>query len=93
MKIEFDPAKSEKNVRERGLSFLKAADFDFVTAVRVEDKRRDYKETRIVAYGFIGVRLYVLCFKPIRGGVRIISLRKANKREIKKYEEATKTTH
>jgi len=77
MKIEFDPAKNEKNVRDRSPPFSKAGDFDFATSVRVEDVRRDYKETRIVAYGFIGKRLHVLCFK----------------REIKKYEEATKTTH
>jgi uncharacterized DUF497 family protein len=40
-----------------------------------------------VAIGYIGLRLHVLCFTPIDGGVRIISLRKANQREVKRYEK------
>jgi len=62
--IEFDPAKSAKNATERSLPFAKAQEFDFETAMQRHDLRRDYKETRIVAYGMIGKRLHVLCYKP-----------------------------
>lgn len=92
MKLEFDAAKSYKNAIERGLPFSEARQFDFDTAIRVEDTRKDYNEQRIVAYGFIGTRLHVLCFKPIAPlHIRVISLRKANKREEKFYEKTIKT--
>ncbi|MBN2107973.1 MAG: BrnT family toxin [Deltaproteobacteria bacterium] len=87
MKIEFDPAKSEKNNRERALPFDLAGEFDWESAFYYEDSRADYGETRIIALGCIADRLHVLCFKPIAGGVRIISLRKANTREVRYYEE------
>ena len=94
MKIEFDATKNERNIRERGIAFTEVRRFDFETAVRVEDLRKDYGEQRIVAYGYIGNRLHVLCFKPLGGiNIRVISLRKANKREEKSYAKITQATH
>jgi uncharacterized DUF497 family protein len=88
MKIEFDLAKSDQNNRSRKLPFDKAAEFDWSTAVYEVDDRIDYGEKRIIALGFLGVRLHVICFKEIEGGIRIISFRKANIREVNKYEKA-----
>jgi len=88
MKIEYDLAKSEKNREKRGLPFEMAHDFDWQTAQYAEDTRHEYPERRFVAVGFLTDRLHVLCFTPITGGVRIISFRKANQREIKRYETA-----
>lgn len=62
MKIAFDPAKNERNIRQRGLSFELAEDFDFENAMYLEDSRKDYGETRIRALGFIGDRLHALVF-------------------------------
>jgi hypothetical protein len=91
MKIDFDPAKSDKNRRERNLPFSMVEFFDFETAFHMPDTRKDYGEIRTIAYGLIGKRLHVLCFKPLPGGhIRVISLRKANKREEKKYEQEKK---
>ena len=87
MRIEFDPGKSERNARERGLAFDRAEDFDWEGALYREDDRRAYPERRFVAIGLLDDRLHVLCFTPIAGGVRIISLRKANAREVKRHEE------
>ena len=89
MKIDFDPIKSEQNIKLRSLSFDRAGDFDWETAIYYEDNRTDYPEDRIIALGFLGVRLHVICFTPIDGGVRIISFRKANRREVRCYEEET----
>ena len=75
--------------KSRSLSFDRAVDFDWETAISYEDERVDYPETRIIALGFIGVRLHVICFTPIDGGVRIISFRKANRREVRYYEDET----
>lgn len=91
MKIDFDPEKSEKNSRVRGLPFDRAADFDWETAFYFEDVRYSYPERRFVAMGYVEERLHVLCFTPIENGVRIISFRKANLREVKRYEQ--KITH
>lgn len=85
MRISFDPAKNEWNIRVRGLPFDAAAHFDFETAVYAIDDRRDYGETRYVALGMLGDRLHVLCFVEIEDGIRIISFRKANAREVKRY--------
>lgn len=86
MDISFDPAKNARNVAERGLPFSRAAEFDFQTAVIEEDTRRAYPERRFVALGWLDERLHVLCFAPVPGGIRIISFRKANAREERRYE-------
>ena len=83
MDIEFDPHKNERNIRERGLSFERAADFDFETAgVYVEQR---HGESRRVAVGYLDGRLHVLCYVPTPDGIRVISFRKANEREARKY--------
>ena len=87
MKIEFDPEKSNKNDRERGLPFDLVAEFDWETALYTEDVRHVYPERRFVALGYLDERLHVICFTPIKGGVRVISFRKANLREVKRYEK------
>lgn len=89
MNIEFDPEKSKKNICDRKLSFEQANEFDWETAIYHEDKRRIYPERRFIAMGYLGTRLHVLCFTPIKNGVRIISFRKANIREVKRYDEKT----
>ena len=52
MKIDFDPAKNAKNIRERGLPFTLAAEFDWTTAMIVPSRR--YGEARFFALGYIG---------------------------------------
>ena len=79
--------KSEGNARNRGLPFTMAAKFDFSSALVTEDRRGEYPERRYVALGYLGERLHVMCFTPVAGGIRVISLRKANKREIRRHDE------
>jgi hypothetical protein len=88
VRISFDPAKDEWNIRVRGLSFRAAADFDFEHALYAVDDRRDYGETRYVALGILGDRLHVLCFVETDDGIRVVSFRKANAREVRRYEKA-----
>lgn len=85
MKIDFDPAKSERNANERDLPFERAAEFNWQEAVFYEDTRTPYPERRFVGIGYLDDRLHVLCFTPINGGVRIISFRKANNREAQDH--------
>lgn len=83
MEITFDPKKNERNIRERGLSFEMAAEFDFDTAATHIEQRG--QESRIVSIGYLGNRLHMLCYLETRSGIRVISFRKANEREAKKY--------
>jgi uncharacterized DUF497 family protein len=88
MRIDFDPAKSERNRKERGLPFERAADFGFADALLAVDERKDYGELRYVALGLLDDRLHVLCFTETQEGIRVISLRKANAREVARYGKA-----
>ena len=56
MRIEFDPAKNTTNIRERGLNFECAADFDFDSALILPDTRKAYPELRYVAVGYLAQR-------------------------------------
>ena len=58
VEITFDPAKNERNIRERGLSFERAMDFDFASA-RMNTIFRN-GETRTLAIGYLADRLHVL---------------------------------
>mgnify|MGYP005609295071 CR=1 FL=1 len=91
MRIEFDPAKNAVNIRDRGLAFELAEEFDFSTAWIVQDLRHSYPEVRFQALSFIDQRLYMLVFSPNFDGIRVISFRKANKREVKQYEKETQS--
>ncbi|MBV6274044.1 BrnT family toxin [Alcaligenaceae bacterium CGII-47] len=88
MKIEYDPIKSAQNSVKRRFPFALAAQFDFESAYISQDTRRDYGEIRYSAIGMIRERLHVLVFKEIPSGIRVISLRKANSREVFRYEKA-----
>ena len=87
MEITYDTAKNAKNISERELPFSKVADFEWGTASFREDVRKDYPERRFVAVGYLDDRLHVLCFSETGLGIRVISFRKANKREEKDYEK------
>ena len=47
--------------------------------------RKSYGESRLCATGLVGTRLFVLMFTLRESAVRIISLRKANQREVRRY--------
>ena len=51
VRISYDPPKNQRNIRNRGLSFDSAAEFDFEGALYAVDERQDYGERRYVAVG------------------------------------------
>ena len=85
MNYTFDPAKSAANVKKHGVFFAVAADFEWETALVDVDERHNYGEPRLIATGLIGNRVYVMVFNLRETSVRIISLRKANRREVQRY--------
>ena len=85
--IECDPAKDAANRAKHGLSLFAAERLLSAPHVVEIDDRFEYGEQRKIATGEIGGRLFV-CVYTLRGDVyRIISLRKANQREIDAYRE------
>jgi len=88
MEISYDPAKDARNIRERQLSFTCVREFDFDTALVEIDSRRDYGEVRYVALGLVGDRVHALVFTETATGIRVISFRKANKREVLRHEQS-----
>lgn len=81
MDIEFDTAKDETNIAKHGVSLaLALVILDGPIAV-VPDQRRDYGEPRFNAFGLVAGRLFVCTYTPRGSTLRVISLRKAHKKE------------
>ena len=88
MRFDFDPAKDRLNAEKHGVSLGLAASLDWDEALLWVDDRRDYGEYRVLALAPKTDILYYVAFVD-RGEVRrIISLRRANRREVKRYVEA-----
>lgn len=88
MWIEFDPNKDQANLAKHGVSLALAAELDWKDALAWIDERSDYGESRMIALAPKAGRLYYVAFVD-RGAVRrVISLRLANRREVKHYAQA-----
>ncbi len=85
--ISFDTAKDKANQRKHGVSLAEAEFVAWDEALTWQDDRNDYGEVRLVALAPIGDRLYCCVYVERDEGKRIISLRKANKREVMDYAE------
>lgn len=85
MALTFDPAKNQRNIAERGLAFERVADFDWETALVRVDARRDYGETRLQVLALLDGRLHSAVVTPRGEDLRIISLRKASRKELRLY--------
>ncbi len=85
--FDWDEAKRAANLVRHGVDFAAVVRFDWDNAQLTADTRRDYGELRYIAVGRIGPRLHVLVFAPRAELIRIISLRKANAREVRRYEK------
>lgn len=81
MEIEFDPAKDAANIAKHGVSLDLALEILADVVGESEDSRFEYGETRVNAFGLVEGRLFV-CTYTMRGEVfRIISVRKAHRKE------------
>lgn len=89
MEITFDPAKDRANQTKHGVSLGLAAELDLLEILAKPDTRRDYGELREIGYGVIDSRLYCVVFTQRDDHMHVISLRKANKREVQNYVEQT----
>lgn len=84
--FEWDERKRAATLALRGIDFASVARLDWATAVIVPDDRADYGEMRLRVTGMIEGRLYMAVVTPRGDRLRIVSLRKANAREQKRWE-------
>ena len=87
--VSYDSNKNKRNIEQRGLSFERVADLDWDNAWIYQDERAEYNEVRFIAYSMLDKRLHFVCFTETKDGIRVISFRKANHREVKRYEQET----
>ena len=87
MQIEFDPAKDALNIKNHGLSLALARELEWDLLIsHADDTRHDYFELRMVGFCPSGDTLYCLVFVEREADVmRVISLRKADRQEVKRY--------
>ena len=83
MDISFDPSKNEINRAKHGLDLSRAAELDIL--VVIEDGRFDSGEARYRAYGLLDRLPHCLVFAVGASGIRAISLRRAHRKEMRRY--------
>jgi len=87
MHVEFDPVKDVANQAKHGVSLSMADELDWEAALVWVDDRFDYGETRMIALAPKTEILYYVAFVDRGEARRVISLRRANRREVKHYVE------
>jgi uncharacterized protein len=90
VRFDFDPGKDAANLSKHGLSLAAAAELRWDAALVWIDDRADYGEVRMIALAPIGDILFFVAFVDREPARRIISLRRANRREISHYVKALK---
>jgi len=88
MQIEFDPAKRHETLLHRGLDFADCQQAFAGVSYTFEDARKGYGEQRFITWARMHERVVVIVWTPQGEARRIISLRKANERETKIFQQA-----
>ena len=89
MDLEWDDAKRRNNLVKHGLDFDDARFLAWDDATYIEDRRYSYSEPRYWAFAAWNDRLYMVAFCVRGRKVRLISFRKANPREVRRYGKKT----
>jgi uncharacterized DUF497 family protein len=87
VRYEWDQAKDRRNFAKHGLDFKDAEQVFAGPCVTFEDSRFDYGEERLITLGLLGGRVLVIAHAPRGPATRIISMRKANRREQEIYHK------
>ncbi len=86
MRYTFDPNKAASNFVKHSVAFDVVEGFEWETALVRATLNHDTSEPRLFALGLVGEQLYAVAYSIETASVRIISMRRANNREIKRYE-------
>ena len=85
MEFEWDEAKRQANITKHDVDFLEAMELLADAPVMLDDSRKDSGERRCQAVGSVDGKMLVVIFTIREGSFRIISARRANSREMRKY--------
>ena len=88
IRLEWYEPKRQRTLDERGLDFADLAHSDWGAAIDIEDARIYDGEKRRVSIGYLNSRLIVVAYTVRDGCIRIISMRKANEREVRRHGKA-----
>ena len=83
----WDETKNRENLTKHGLGFQDVRAVFDGACVTFEDTRRDYGEPRFITFGRLKGRVVVIAHTPRGRRTRVISMRKANSREARRYRE------
>jgi uncharacterized DUF497 family protein len=86
--FEWDEDKSQRSLEERGIDFAFAARIFEGDTAEWEDARQDYGERRVVAIGRVHDLALTVVYTRRGDAVRIISARRASRRERRAYDQA-----
>lgn len=81
----FDPAKRDATLAARGLDFADAEIVFEGLVFEFVDERIDYGEVRITTVGLLHGRMVVVVWTERGNDRHVISMRKANDREQRRY--------
>ena len=90
MKFEWDEQKNRINIQKHGIGFEDAKALYKDVRITAVDTQKSYGETRKISLGTIHGRICVLVYTERKGITRIISARKANQRERRRYNDFIK---
>ncbi len=88
MRFEFEPVKDAANIAKHGVSLADAQHLNWDWLCCRPDVRRDYGEAREIGFAPLGERVHCVVFVQQGDAFRIISLRRANSREVNEYDQA-----
>ena len=84
MPYEWDEDKRLGNIAKHGIDFVLIDEFDWATVK--EERSVRHNEERVFALGYVGGRLHAVAYIERGANARIISMRKANPREMRRYD-------
>ena len=87
MQFSYHETKNQANLAKHGLPLSDAELLEWDLLFSEQDARRNYGEVRTIGYAPIGMRLYCVVFTARDEVTRVISLRKANNKEVDRYEQ------
>jgi uncharacterized DUF497 family protein len=83
--FEWDEEKRKTNLAKHGLDFADVGRLDWQSATVLRDGRFDYGEARYWAFGMMDGRLHMVAFVRSGKAIRVISFRRASRKERKLY--------
>ena len=86
--MTWDEAKRTENLRKHGLDFMDAESLFDGQTVTLEDDRLDYGEQRFITFGVLEGRVLAVVHTEQDDVIRVISMRKATRREEQSYFSA-----